>query len=277
MLKDTEQSTKKPLDLDFQYLHGDDKEKVMNKIKKEKKMDAKQLVIILENYLKEQGFLTIREKNYVGYNEAPFDLTAGCETSLKMWGFEIKSDKDTFERLQRQLQHYSFVCQEIYIVLHKKEIPKWLPDWVGVIRITDKGEIYEESHAYNKEPFEISTGYAWDIIAKENGIAGNKDKLQEIFNELIAIRKNILFNHYFAIQYDSTTNNSLFKRFFPITDKQKRFIMGLNIEYQMKELKLELKRLEKRFNTIKQLMNIDNQSKLECVSDKQEVKEKKDG
>jgi len=262
MLRDCEQSTKKPLDLDFKYLHSDERDKVMSKIKKEKIMDAKQLVGILEDYLKKQGFLTIREKNYVGYNEAPFDLTAGCEASLKMWGFEIKSDKDTFERLQRQLQHYSFVCQEIYIVIHKKEIPKWLPDWVGVIRITEKGDIYEESNAYNKEPFEISTGYAWNVIAQENGIAGSKDKLQEIFNELLSIRKNILFNHYFAIQYDSSTNNSLFKRFFPLSDKQKRFIIGLNIEYQMKELKLELRRLEKRFNMIKQLMNIDSQTKL---------------
>ncbi len=263
MLGDTEESTKKPLDLGFDYLNRDITDKIINQIEKEKKMDAKQLVGILEKYLENQGFLTIREKNYVGYNEAPFDLTAGDESSLKMYGFEIKSDKDTFERLQRQLQHYSFICQEIYIVLHKKEIPKWLPDWVGVIRITEKGEIYRESSAYSKEPFEISTGYAWDVIAKENGIAGSKDKLQKIFDELLNIRKNILFNHYFAIQFDQSTNNSVFKKFFPLNDRQKRFIMGLNIEYQMKELKRELKRLEKRFITIKQLMNIDSQSKLE--------------
>lgn len=264
MLRESEQETKKPLNLDFEHIYGDEKDKVMKKIKKDKVMDAKQLVSILENYLKKQGFLTIREKNYVGYNEAPFDLTVGDENSLKIFGFEIKSDKDTFERLQRQLQHYSFICEEVWIVIHKKEVPKWLPNWVGVIRITEKGKIYQESSASKKEPFEISTGYAWDVIAKENGIAGSKNKLQEIFNELISIRKNILFNHYFAIQYDSSTNNSTFKKFFPLNDRQKRFICGLNIEYQMEGLKKEFKTLEKRFTMIKQLMNIDTQSKLEA-------------
>ncbi len=256
MLKENEEQTRRPLELGLEYLGGDNTDKVMAKIKKEKRMDAKQLVFILEEYLKKQGFLTVKEKNYVGWNEAPFDLTAGDENSLKIFGFEIKSDKDTFERLQRQLMHYSFICEEIYIVVHKKEIPKWLPDWVGVVRITEKGDIYQEKFASRKDPLEISTGYAWDVIAGENGVAGSKDKLQVMFNEIIDIRKNILFNHYFAIEFDQSTNSSRFKKFFPLTDRQKRFIMGLNIEYQMKELKKELKTLEKRFTMIKQLMNI---------------------
>lgn len=270
MLTESEEENKKPLELDFDYPSREEEKEIMKKIKKEKDMNARQLVTILEKYLKEQGFLTVKEKNYVGYNEAPFDLTVGDEHSLKLYGFEIKSDKDTFERLQRQLQHYSFICEEVWIVLHKKEIPKWLPDWVGVIRITEKGKIYRQQYAFSKDPFEISTGYAWDVIARENGVAGSKTKLQTMFNEIISIRKNILFNHYFAIQYDSSTNKSIFKRFYPLNDRQKRFICGLNVEYQMKELQKELKTLEKRFTMIKQLMNIsDSQVKLKQANSKE--------
>jgi len=256
MLRESEQETKKPLELDFEYIDREEKEKIIKEIKKEKNMKAKEITIMLEDYLKKEGFITVKEKNYLGYNNAPFDLTAGDENSLKIYGFEIKSDVDTFENLNRQLQHYSFICEEVWLVIHKKEIPKWLPDWVGVVRITEKGKMYREQYAYRKDPFEISTGYAWDIIAKENGVAGSKDKLQAMFNEIISIRKNILFNHYFAIQYDSVTNQSVFKRFFPLNDQQKRFICGLNIEYQMKELQNELKILEKRFTMIKQAMGI---------------------
>jgi len=265
MLRDTEQSSKKPLDLDFEYInhHGEEGEKIMNEIEKEEDMKAKDIVIILEKYLKDRGFLTIKERNYVGYNEAPFDLTAGDESSLKLYGFEIKSDRDTFERLQRQLQHYSFICQEVWLVLHKKQIPKWLPSWVGVIRVTEKGQIYQEQSSYFKEPFEISTGYAWDKIAHENGIAGSKKELQKMFDKIISIRKNILFNQYFAIQYNNTTNNSEFKKFFPLDDEQKRFICGLNVKYQMKELNKDFKKIEKKFEMVKQLMNIsENQTKL---------------
>ena len=231
------------------------KEEFMKKIEKENDMKADEMTEILNKHLKKQGFLTIQERNYVGYNKAPFDLTAGDKNNLKIYGFEIKSDKDTFERLENQLGEYTFICEEIYLVLHKKKSPKWLPSWCGILRISKKG-IYKESHAFQRDPFEISTGYEWDSLAIANGLGKIKNRLGEIFKQLIGIRKNILFNHYFAIEYDSSTNNSVFKRFFPLSDRQKTFIAGLTIEYQIKELQRELKGLEKRFTLIKQLINV---------------------
>lgn len=254
MLKENELETKKPINLGFNYLHKE--ENIMQQVNEEIDMDAKELTSILENYLKSLGLLTVKEKNYLGSNECPFDLTAGDENTLAIYGFEVKSDKDVLKRLNRQLHHYSFICENIFIVVHKKELPEWLPDWCGIIRITADKKIYEEKGSYKNDLFNISTGYAWDIIAKENGLAGSKDKLQKLFSEIIGIRKNILFNHYFAIQYDSTTNSSTFKKFFPLSDRQKTFIIGLTLEYQIKELEKEVKSLEKRFTIIKQIINI---------------------
>lgn len=258
MLKESELETKKPIDLDLKYIFHDDN--IIAKIEKEKDLDAKDIIFILEPYLKKMGLLTVKEKNYLGSNECPFDLTAGDENSLAIYGFEIKSDKDSFDRLERQLHHYSFICENIYLVVHKKELPKWLPDWCGVIRVTEDKEIFLEKHPYKNDLFHISTGYAWDKIAKENGIYGSKDKLQCLFNEIIKIRNNILFNHYFAIEYNSSTNSSDFKKFFPLTDKQKTFITGLTVEYQIKEFQKEIKSLEKKLNTIKTLINLKDEN-----------------
>jgi len=257
MMKDTEEETKKPIDLDFEEVYRpEDRVKIVERINLEENMDAKDIIQILEPYLKDLGLLTVREKNYVGFNESPFDLTAGDEDALAIYGFEIKSDKDTFDRLERQLQHYSYVCENIFLVVHKKEVPSWLPSWCGVIRVSSDKKIYQESYSYKNDLFNISTGYAWDRIASENGIAGSKDKLQKLFNEIMGIRKNILFNHYFAIEYDKATNNSTFKKFFPLSDRQKSFITGLTIEYQIKEFQRELKTMERRFETIKQSVNV---------------------
>ena len=82
-------------------------EEFLKQIEKEKDLKADKITTILEEYIKNQGLLTIRERNYVGWNKAPFDLTAGQEKDLKLYGFEIKSDKDSYERLDHQLEEYA--------------------------------------------------------------------------------------------------------------------------------------------------------------------------
>ena len=62
MLRESEQETKRPLELDFKYIDREEKEKIIKEIKKEKDMKAKEITIILENYLKKEGFITVKEK-----------------------------------------------------------------------------------------------------------------------------------------------------------------------------------------------------------------------
>ena len=231
------------------------KEEFMKIIEKEKDMKAEEMTEILNKHLKKRGFLTIQERNYVGYNKAPFDLTAGDENNLKIYGFEIKSDRDTFERLENQLGEYSFVCEEIYLVLHKKKAPKWLPSWCGVLRISKKG-IYKENHAFQRDPFEISTGYEWDSLAIANGLGKIKNRLGEIFKQLIGIRKNILFNRYFATTYSSETQDNKYEKFYPLSDDQKRLIVGFDVPYHLKNFNRDLNRFEKRLEIIKQAVKL---------------------
>ena len=253
---------KKELDLNFEEYHwGPEKsrkiseEETKEKVKKEKPMKADKMVEILEKHLQKQGFLTIQEKNYVGYNKGPFDLTAGDKNNLKIYGFEIKSDKDTFERLHHQLQEYSFICEEAWLVLHEKEVPKWLPNWCGVLRICGK-KIYRESFAFRRDPFDISTGYEWDQLAAANGLGRIKNRLNEIFKELINIRKNILFNRYFATEYTSETENEKYETFYPLTDDQRRLIIGFDVPYHLKNFNRDLNSFEKRFEIIRQAIRL---------------------
>ncbi len=230
------------------YDKGKTEKGFLEQIKKEKELKADKITTILEEYIKNQGLLTIRERNYVGWNKAPFDLTAGQEKDLKLYGFEIKSDKDTYERLDHQLEEYAWICEDVYIVLHKKAAPKWLPSWCGVIRISESGEIYQESHSFTREPFTISTGYEWDLLSSKNGLGAIKEKLEDQFKELIKIRKNLLFNRYFAaLDHD---------KFYPLTDKQKKMIIGFDADFQIKRMRKELRGFERSIENFKSLLNI---------------------
>lgn len=231
------------------------KEEFMEAIEKEEEMGPDIITDILDEHLKKQGFLTIREKNYVGYNRAPFDLTAGDQNKLKIFGFEIKSDKDRFKRLADQLNEYAFICEGIYLVLHNQEAPDWLPDWLGILRVNKNKDIYIENTAYSRNPFEISTGYEWDQLAAANGLGHIKDRLGEYFKELIDIRKNILFNRYFGI-LTPEGNSSSYTRFFPLSDKQKSMLIGFDVPYHLRNLNKDVTALEKRFDLIKDALRL---------------------
>ena len=132
------------IDLPFKHIgFGDDEhqkyEERVKKAKKEKNLKGADIVDMLLKELKNNNFKTIKEKNYQGVNDNPFDLVAGDEETLDLYGFEIKGDTDNFSRLKTQLQAYLFCFNEVYLVLHKKKIPEWLPEYVGVIRVFGNG------------------------------------------------------------------------------------------------------------------------------------------
>lgn len=221
------------------------KEALIQKCQSEEDFDADKITAMIEEQVRLKGFISVREKNYVGFNKAPFDLTVGEERTLDLAGFEIKSDLDNYDRLPHQINEYQFICKAIYLVLHKKEAPDWLPDFIGVLRVT-KENVYLEKYAYERDPFEISTTYEWNEIAGLNGLGQTKDRLHEIFKKLIGIRKNILFNRYFRSQ----------GKFWPLTDDQIGLIVGFDVPHQLEGMDKDLKKLEKRLEMIRKAVNL---------------------
>lgn len=232
------------------------KEEFLKRVKKEKNLKGDEITSILDKQLKNQGYLTVRERNYVGYNKSPFDLAAGDEKKLDLYGFESKGDTDTFDRLGDQLREYFFICSGVYLVLHKKKVPTWLPGEVGVLRISEKGDIYEEESSWMREPFEISTNFEWNELLKANGLGKIKDRITDIIKLIIGVRKNILFNRYFANIGSGFNKARKLNKFYPLTDEQKRIIIGFDVPYHFKNFNRELNIFEKRLLLLKTAIDV---------------------
>ena len=61
-------------------------------------------------------------------------------------GYEIKSEVDTLNRLSNQIEHYNTSLEKISIAispLHKEKVIERVPEWWGIIEITDGNMIWE--------------------------------------------------------------------------------------------------------------------------------------
>ena len=154
--------------------YGDEEKKKYKekkeKIKKEKILKGDDITDILIKKLKAKNLLITTEKNIRGINENPFDVVAGDEKDLEIIGFEIKGDSDNFSRLKGQLDAYLFSFNQVYLVLHKKEKPEWLPSEVGVLRVFKNGDVIKEENSYYRDLLNVSTDYEWDTLFRENGL-----------------------------------------------------------------------------------------------------------
>lgn len=222
-------------------------------IKKEKILKGDDIKNILLGYLSKK-YLVAAERNYRGINENPFDLIIGDERTLDLVGFEIKGDTDNFSRLKTQLQAYLFVFDGVYLVLHKKNRPEWLPEYVGVIRVFENKEVYVEKYPYIRNEFEISTDYEWDSLFRSNNLGISYSQTKQAMRVVQGVRHNILFNRFFAIT--SGFNTHKFEKFYPLTDEQKTVIMGFDIPFHFKIMNKDLKKFEKRLEILKKAIMV---------------------
>lgn len=61
-------------------------------------------------------------------------------------GYEIKSDSDSYARLPNQVKHYNKAFDFNYLVIgakHKKSAPKHIPDFWGIICVSEDGDSIE--------------------------------------------------------------------------------------------------------------------------------------
>lgn len=238
------------LPFDHVNKHDNYEDRVEN-IKDEKKMLADEMTTIIEKKLKEAGFLTKRERNVDSYNSNPCDLAAGDDKKFRIAGFEVKSDGDTYTRLTGQLDAYLFAFDEVYLVVHKKKIPEWLPREIGVLRVFENGDVVREKHPWTKDPFDISTNFEWDALFKVNNLGNYSSRTKEFINALMSIRKKIIFNRYFA---EFEWGEKIPIKFFPFSEKEKTAIIGTDIKYHYVNAGKELKKLEKHIDILRKML-----------------------
>lgn len=245
------------MDLPFKIIQYDNQKEYDNKvktIKKEKNLNGNEIREILIQHIKSTELLFNTEKNVRGLNENPFDLIVGCEKDLNLVGFEIKGDTDNFSRLKTQLQGYLWVFDKVYLVLHKKKLPEWLPYNIGIIRVFENKEVFVEKYGYLDNPLDISTEYEWDSLFRCNGLGVTSKRTRQVLELIGGIRRNILFNRFFSVQNGYNTRN--FEKFYPFTDIQKSVIIGFDVPYHIKLLSTDLTLLEKRLENLKQAIMI---------------------
>lgn len=237
---------------------GDEKkeryEEKKKSLKKEKVLKGNDITDILMKNLKIQNLLITTEKNIRGINENPFDVIAGNEKDLEICGFEIKGDTDNFSRLKNQVNAYLFSFNKVYLVLHKKEKPEWLPEEVGVLRVFENGDIIEEEGSHFRDLFYISTDYEWDTLFRENGLGISSKQTREVLNVLSDVRRNVIFNRFFCNMDGIGTKRM--NKFYPFTEEQKRILIGFDVPFHYKQLGKEIIQIEKKLETIKKVARI---------------------
>ena len=88
-----------------------------------------------------------------------------------MLGYEIKSDRDTLNRLSGQVEQYNKVFDYLNIVTSKKYasiIGDFIPDWWGIIEVEDlKGNISIHQHRIAKANEDVSSYSLLQLLWKE--------------------------------------------------------------------------------------------------------------
>lgn len=152
-------------------------------------------------------YLKIKHKSHRIYQEKSIGFSV-CDLMLitdRLIGFEIKSDKDNYARLNSQVKSYEEYFDENYIVIgekHKRQIENQIPNEWGIILVSE-GNISElrKARKNKKVDRECQLSLLWKIELKNilirNGLPlyAAKDKDFIISKIVAAVQNDTLMHH----------------------------------------------------------------------------------
>ncbi len=143
-------------------------------LRKHDLLDRDMRTILFDYYEMQGKRLRIFEEFNIGRSRADAFMV-----SEELTGFEIKSDRDSLERLSGQIKYYNLYCDAVYLVTGVKyadRVREYLPDFWGIYCIKQ----YKDKH----------TELVLIKAAKPNPEAKLKNQLRLLWrNELISIIK----------------------------------------------------------------------------------------
>ncbi len=243
------------MDLPFNIIPYDEREKFESKVeatKKEKDLKGDDIKDILIGKISKTNLIYKEERSYDF--EHPLDIAVGDERTLELVTFEVKGDTDNYSRLNDQIRRYMFVSDEFYLVVHKKKIPDYLADGVGVIRVFENGEVYIEKDSRITGFMNVSSDSESKTLFVKNGLGLSHKKTMEMLNLVNGIRKNLLFNRFFAVRDYGRTDS--YKKYYPFDETQKNLIAGFDMPYQIKSINKDMRKVEKRIELLRTSLKI---------------------
>lgn len=219
-------------------------------IKAEGDLNGDEIRAVIIKMAKANGLLWRKERNIRGINECPFDLVLGNAETLEMCAIEIKGDTDNYALLSKQLEHYLYAFGNVFVAVHKKAIPDWLPSTVGVLRVTESA-VMSEKDSLAAAALAVSTEYEWEELFKANGLGRTHKNTRQILGIIHDVRNNIIFNRFFAIP--KPLGEKGFEKFYPLTDPQRQILMGYSVDYHYKAIQKDIGALERRLKLLKEI------------------------
>ncbi|KYC45041.1 MAG: hypothetical protein AMQ74_01918 [Candidatus Methanofastidiosum methylothiophilum] len=119
----------------------------------------------------------------------------------KLGGVEIKTDRDSFTRIESQIFNYAKYLDEVYLCLETREEPKNLPRFVGVLRAKEDSK--EIKFCRMAKPIDYnyfsptgirSKGMEVTLRATDGAYISKKRELIEYANNWEYLKKKFLFN-----------------------------------------------------------------------------------
>jgi|Deesub1362B_J571_1020462.scaffolds.fasta_scaffold02558_5 hypothetical protein len=137
----------------------------------------------------------------------------------KIIAFEVKSDKDNFSRLKRQVESYIHLADEVYLVVQNKKIPKDLPFFVGVISCSGEPRILRRAIdvKHSIDGFELWAQMVKNVNRKV-GLPLETD-LKKFFATVETLKRKLIWNQ-FVIGF----HQSYVKEYLPLTSEEKRIL-----------------------------------------------------
>ena len=141
-------------------------------------------------------------------------------SNTKIIGFEAKTNHDNYKRLYNQINSYLSICDEVYLVIEDKEIPKDLPFYVGVIQVRDSISNITRRAASLKHSADV--GDCWKTLLKNlcvNIGLKRETPLIRFFNTIENIKRKMIWNQ-FVVGWHQT----YVEEYVSLTDDEKKLI-----------------------------------------------------
>lgn len=182
----------------------------------------KRIKDLLKRYYEEKNYLIDFNKCYNTFDVVCAKIKDEIVIE-ELIGIEIKSDRDQLNRLRDQLIDYIRLFDKIYIALESKNVPEFIPPYIGIIRCNEKVHIEREAQRIYFKP-ELGNPITYSAISntiKESG--GIQSRSKEVMISLEHyenIKRKLLYNAIFKL-------NCL-----PFSHNEKKFVTYIDQRYK---------------------------------------------